>query len=312
MIDIVALGYIFNEKIQWPDGRIEGPYLGSTLSYGAVALGNLEANAGLVSNIGPETPKTLLQPLFDCGINLEGLNVCEDASEVKNLLIYREDGTKEIKYLSRSPEILFEDIPKSYHDALIFHLCLVDYDVPIKTIDAIKAVNQDAIFSADLGGVGGAHSTVEMREKYIDRDNGILQKEYLKRIDIGKASIEDAELVFGKKFSNSKDVAKAYIDSGVKMMIVTMGKDGAYVLSKDGSEKTIPAIPPRKVLDTTGAGDTFLTAFIVEYLKKRDIENAAIFASATSSLLIEKTGGVQVSRTPTKKQVLERIKKHRI
>lgn len=309
-VDIVAMGYIFNENIQWPDGRMQGPFLGATVSYGAVALGNLGANAGLVSNIGKDTPQSLLRPLYDCGIDLEGLHFKEGASEVKNLLVYHEDGTKEIKYLTRSPEIAFEDIPESYLNAKVFHLCLVDYDVPAKTLEAIKKVNPQAIFSADLGGAGGAHSTPELRAKYLRADGGRRQADYLRRIDIGKASLEDAQLVFGREFQTPVDAAAAYIEAGVGMMVVTMGEEGAYILDNSGAETIVPAATPYNgVVDTTGAGDTFITAFVAEHLRTGDVKQAAYFASATSSLLIEKTGGVQTSRTPTREQVRQRLEK---
>jgi fructoselysine 6-kinase len=62
-----------------------------------------------------------------------------------------------------------------------------------------------------------------------------------------------------------------------KLMIVTLGKDGAIAF--DGS-KTVksPAkiVNSKNIKDTTGAGDAFLAGFLVEYLKKNDIQTSLV------------------------------------
>ena len=176
-VDIVAMGFLFNEKIIWPDGRVQGPVLGATASYGSVALGGLGANAGLVSIVGEDTSRELLKPVLECGIDLKGLEFRKGASETCNLLEYFADGTKELTYLKVSPLIMFEDIPEEYLDAKVFHLCLVDYEVPVETIRKIRERNPKALITADLGGVGGAHSREATRNRYLDTDGGIMQKD---------------------------------------------------------------------------------------------------------------------------------------
>lgn len=308
MIEIVALGYLFNENITYANGRKDGPFLGGTAAYGAVALGRIGADAGLVSVIGENTPEGLLGPLYECGIDLKGLTRRKGASETKNVLTYFEDGTKEIEYLTRAPEIKYEDIPKEYRGANYFHLCLVDYEVPYETIAEIKRRNPQAVISADLGGLGGAHSTEEAREKFIRRRNGARQKEYLSAIDIGKASVEDAEAAFGRAFCSAREAAEAYIDQGVGAVVVTMGKDGAYIQTGGGIECRVPAVTPFKgVADTTGAGDTYIASFVAEYAKTGDLVHSALYAGAASSLLIEQTGGVNCTRVPSGEEIDKRL-----
>jgi len=71
---------------------------------------------------------------------------------------------------------------------------------------------------------------------------------------------------------------------------------------------TIPAFSPRTAeIDCTGAGDVWHAGFLAEYLKTRDLTQAGIFASALSSLVIEKTGGVRKERFPRYDQVIQRI-----
>ena len=307
-IKIVVLGYIFNETIVWPDGRTEGPFLGATVSYGAVALGRLGASAGIVTNVGPGTPEAILKPIYDCGINTTGVNIVKGAHETRNTLNYYEDGTKQLEYQTRAPLIQFSDIPESYLSADLYHLCLVDYEIPISTIKKLKKINPGAVISADLGGLGGAHSTQESREKHIRRDSGRVQDQYYSFIDFGKASMEDAEIAFGGEFASEKKAAEAYISKGVKNIIVTLGEKGSYILSRTGIEARIPMIPPRvNDIDTTGAGDTYMTAFMFEYMRSQDLVTAGMFASAAASIFIEQGGGVRVNRTPTYSMTRKRL-----
>ena len=309
-IEIVALGYVFNEHIAWPDGRLEGPFLGGTLSYGAVTLGRLGARAGLVTTIGKDTPVSLLKPFFRCGVNLAGLNVIDGAQETKDILYYKRDGTKTIEYLSRAPLIEFNYIPDEYLAAKSFLFCLVDYEVPIATLRQIRNTNARAMFAADLGGAGGAHSTSGTRQVYLAGDSA-LQKEYLSFFDIGKVSMEDAERAFDRAFGSAEQVADVYIDCGIGMVIVTLGENGVYIRSRAGDEYRVKAVPTDYgAVDTTGAGDTYIAAFTARYMETNDIREAAVFAGAAASLLIEKSGGVDISRIPTRAMVIERKRKN--
>ena len=67
-----------------------------------------------------------------------------------------------------------------------------------------------------------------------------------------------------------------------------MGGKGAWVA--DGS--TITHIPPRKVkvVDTTGAGDTFIGAMTLRLEKGEDMVTAGRFAAAASSVTITREG----------------------
>lgn len=56
------------------------------------------------------------------------------------------------------------------------------------------------------------------------------------------------------------------------------------------------------------AGDSFAAGFLVSYIQDKDAKKAGLFASATSSIVIEKKGGMKLDRMPTLSQVEERIK----
>jgi sugar/nucleoside kinase (ribokinase family) len=310
-VDIVTLGYIFNEHIKTNDGVVSGPYLGGTESYGSIGLAKAGYTTGAVTNIGPDTEKELLEPFKIAGVDMAGFNVYPGESETKDLLCYFEDGTKEITYLKRAPRVMPQDIPEVYLKTMkVCMLCLVDYEVDTSTIKFIKNKCPDVIVSVDLGGTGGAHSTKAMRDEYIVANGGKKQKELIGLIDIGKMSLEDYICITGKADVSLREAAEDMLNAGLKIVIITLGGDGSYILTREGEEYRIPAVTPyHGVIDTTGAGDTYVCIFTAEYLKTGNIEKAAYFASATTSILIEKTGGASPQRCPSRKMIEERLKR---
>ena len=303
--DVITLGYIFNENIVYPTHTI-GPVLGGTVSYSSVCLGRLGTKNGIVSNISADTPEELLQPFYDAGIDTTGLNMRAGISTTKNLLIYDADGNKNIKYIEKAPLILIEDIPEKYFNAKVFYICPVDFEVPLETLKKIRSGGKYKI-ACDLGGIGGAHSSLESRKTYGNNVLNII-KEYMSSIDIAKASIEDCHHIFGDKFNKPEDIIRELLDYGSEIVIITLGEKGSLI----GTESKTYNIHPIDaiVIDRTGAGDTFTSGFLSEYLISNDIKRAGIFATATSSLLIEKTGGVNARRFPTRDMVLERMKRY--
>lgn len=69
-------------------------------------------------------------------------------------------------------------------------------------------------------------------------------------------------------------------------LIVTRGARGASAVHHD-IEVTAPRV---EVTDVTGAGDTFLAALTVEYLKTTDIEKAVNFAVLASAVTVQHSG----------------------
>lgn len=84
---------------------------------------------------------------------------------------------------------------------------------------------------------------------------------------IVKASNEDFEWIF--ETNNFKDCAKNLIDNGTAIVIITSGKNGAWVITSDKNEIEIPA-QNIQVIDTIGAGDTFSAAFLAQ-LTNQDV-----------------------------------------
>lgn len=66
--------------------------------------------------------------------------------------------------------------------------------------------------------------------------------------------------------------------------IITLGPKGAiYMGSRYPTE-------PKETIDVSGAGDTFLAAFVTKYLQTQDVDISITFANKMSAIVVSKRG----------------------
>jgi fructokinase len=99
--------------------------------------------------------------------------------------------------------------------------------------------------------------------------------EMLSYATIVKPSRDDASRLFGRD-REPEEYIQAYHDMGPEIVIFTMGGDG-MLLSAGGELTHIPA-RRIKVVDATGAGDSFWAGFLVALLDGHSLQRCALFA----------------------------------
>jgi ribokinase len=82
--------------------------------------------------------------------------------------------------------------------------------------------------------------------------------------------------------------ARSLITTEQQAVVVTMGKEGAMWVNRDG-QGMIPSYKV-KVVDTTGAGDAFNGGLAVALAEGHDLADALAFANATAALCVTKPG----------------------
>ena len=88
-----------------------------------------------------------------------------------------------------------------------------------------------------------------------------------------KASDEDLNWIYSS--DNPQDSAIKIIESGASLVIVTLGKKGAFAVNKNHEVFEVLA-KKIDVIDTIGAGDTFAAALIAQLLEKSWINENAL------------------------------------
>lgn len=120
----------------------------------------------------------------------------------------------------------------------------------------------------------------------------------LEYADILKVSIEELEFITGYKDleEGSKHISEKY---GIHFILVTLGAGGCFY--RQGAQTGNLPTYDVKTVDTTGAGDAFLGAFLYQVIEKKkaltdlnksEMEQMIDFANAAGSLATMKKGAI--------------------
>jgi fructoselysine 6-kinase len=160
-------------------------------------------------------------------------------------------------------------------------------DLLVTTVFAQVEGLFDSVMSA---GAAGLRSVDFTNLSDIEEGVGFVSR-YADRFDIGFFGLlrTDVALI---------DALDGIARTRNRLFIVTLGPDGSVAL---GGPRRITerALPVARVVDTTGAGDSFAAGFLAEYCASRDIANSLARGSAEAARTIQHIGGFAFTATDT-------------
>jgi D-beta-D-heptose 7-phosphate kinase/D-beta-D-heptose 1-phosphate adenosyltransferase len=84
---------------------------------------------------------------------------------------------------------------------------------------------------------------------------------------------------------NEHEANQGVADELKEKTIVTLGPKGAMYM-----DTLYPSPHPKETIDVSGAGDTFLAAFVTKYLETEDVNVSITFANKMSAIVVSKRG----------------------
>ena len=131
----------------------------------------------------------------------------------------------------------------------------------------------------------------------------------LKGVEILICNLDESQAFFQTKENNLKKLIKLWLNTGVKNIIITNGKDGS--MFSDGKEiKHQPAIiiKDELVVDVTGAGDSFSGAVLHGLISNKSLASSVLYGTISASKTIQSKYAVnpELSVSLIKKE----LKKH--
>ena len=225
-------------------------------------LASLGHHVRLVCGVGDDLAGNILKDeAAKRGLDTSFMHVIPGMRTPVANLVVNKDGSR---YSVNSTATLLEGYVPSAEDVLgskvvsfasLFRAPLDQKDV---LLSLIRAAHEDgAVVCAD---------TKLPTFRYLDLDDlqGVLPF-----IDYLFPNEKEAEYYSGKQ--EYPEMARAFRERGVKNVILKTGPDGCYADTQEG----IFILPPAagKVVDTTGAGDSFVAGFISALLKEQSIRN---------------------------------------
>lgn len=291
MFDLTTVGHFAVDLIVSP--RITRPRdsLGGPPTYTSIAARKLGAEVSVISKVGGDFPAKYVDWLVKNGVDLSGLIRVDDAPSTRFVLSYEERG-RTLRLKSRAPSIAPSDIPESLESKAI-HASPIANELSSETIGKLRGLTE--ILSLDPQGLvrefdGEGNTRLKRLE-----DNRIL-----KDIDVLRSAMD--EFGFIVDVTDLRSALRKIHRCGVEVVIVTEGAEGA-ILSHGGRVIDVPACRSEAFVSATGAGDAFIGAFLVEYVRGKDVAWCACVGSAAASFVVE---GLGPSKFGGKREVYER------
>lgn len=277
----------------------------------AVAASRLGAHTAFLGKVGEDMHGVFLKKVLENeGVDTQGMIVDKHYFTTMAFVNLTESGERTFSF-ARKPgadtKIRKEEIEVDILDSTnIFHvgsLSLTDEPSRDTTFYAVKRAKENgSIISYDPNYRASLWKDEETAKKHM--------RSMIPYVDIMKISDEETELLTDEK--EVEAAASVLFEQGVKIVAVTLGKDGAYIYSKDGGQK-VPGFESH-VVDTNGAGDSFWGGFLYkinesgkkpENIMKEELVKYTLFGNSVASLCVERKGAIPAM--PGLKKVEERI-----
>lgn len=127
----------------------------------------------------------------------------------------------------------------------------------------------------------------------------LLNLEYLKKVNCLILNETEASFYLNKQIVSYEDVltnSKQLLSLSKDICIVTLGKKGSVLVEKNKCTKIDAKVV--NVIETTGAGDSYIGAFATKVFEESTFEEACNYATKVSSLTVQNIGAQ--SSMPTK------------
>jgi len=290
------------------------PSIGGSVTFGSLSL-KMYVNSvkiGIISNLGTlNFDKSLLRRFDDKDIDLRGVKSLKVAN-TKFLLDYS-DHSRTLTLKSRSPNLIFEDIPDFYlsNPPQIIVLAPLCNEISYEYVSKILRKFPKAYFGIDLQGfIRNIDDSGKV--SYIKEGSAIANITKIIKL-IGDRLILKGSEIEMKLLSNQEDPIKIMewfnLFNNEAIFIMTMGEAGSMIMKRGENLIKIPSYKPKRVLDETGAGDVYLAIFLYEFINSdmiwKQIEEIGYTASAAASFLVEKKGPEGFE---TKRKVMKRVR----
>lgn len=282
IIDVVAgpIGDSLFKTGSMPMQDIKMTYGGNGYNE-ASALRALGVEVNLISKLGnDEAGMKVMERLKSLGVDTTDVILEDNLTTSINVVLFDENGERRFltnpagsqRKLSKGDVLVALD---NMADVVCFSCMFVSplYDILSmkQTFAAIKEKGKTLV--VDMTKPKNGETIEDIRELLPYIDYFLPNEEELKMLckdDIDKA-------------------AAMLLEGGAKCVVVKVGGNGCRIYSKDETS-AVPAYRIDKVVDTTGAGDSFVAGFIYGLVNSMPLIDCSRFGNATASCSVEHIG----------------------
>ncbi len=291
-MSLLVVGSIAYDTVETPFGKVEDSLGGSALYFSAAA--SLFGPVNVVGVVGSDFDASKISFLKKRGVNLDGLYMESGKTFRWGGRYYEDMNKRETLFTYLNVFERFQPrIPEAYQHSEYVFLANIDPELQLQVLEQINKPKLVVLDTMNFW-INGKRAQLET---------------VLKRSDIIVVNDQEARELTGE-FNLIKAI-KRIVEFGPQSVIVKKGEHGA-MLYHDGKFFFAPAYPLEKVVDPTGAGDSFAGGFMGYIAKadKRDfptLKKAIIYGSTIASYNVEDFSFNRL-KTLTMEEIDERVR----
>ena len=300
MSKVIVVGTLAFDTIETPYGKVER-VIGGSAPFASLAAKTKNIECAVVSIVGNDFPKSYLDLLVSKGINISEVQIEKDGKSFFWCGKYHDNMNKRDTLETQVNVLANFDpkIPENFKNPDVLVLGNLDPKVQLSIVSQFdKKPN---------------FTMLDTMNFWMDNTLDNLLK-IISKVDL--ICINDEEVIQLSGCKDYENGVKKILTMGPKYIIMKKGEFGATLYS-DQSEFFCPSFKVKKVIDPTGAGDSFAGAFAGYLAESKNytfesISSALIYANAVASFCVEKFGIENMLHIP-KDEIDKRIsfiKKH--
>jgi len=293
-MSLAVLGTVALDHVKTPSG-FKKDMLGGSAAHFAMAA-RLFSDVHLVAVVGRDFPVRHIDFLKRKGIDLSSLKINKSGKTFRWRGEYKKDDLNTALTLATELGVLESYVPElKDHQKHLPNIFLANFD-PDLQIMLLKHVK-----SPRLIGLDSMNLWINHKQKSLRR--------LMKMVHLFVANDSEARALSGE--NNLIKAAQALRAMGPRMIVIKKGEHGVLFYSRDVMF-SFPAYPVDKVVDPTGAGDTFAGG-LMGYLSKvgriddKNLRRALLYATTVASFNVQGFGMAKTASL-SMRDVEERMK----
>ena len=278
MSKVIVVGTLAFDTIETPYGKVER-VIGGSAPFASLAAKTKNVECAVVSIVGNDFPKSYLDLLVSKGIDISEVQIEKSgksffwSGKYYHNMNKRDTLETQVNVLANfNPKI-----PKNYSNTDILVLGNLDPKVQLSIVSQFEKRPKFTI--------------LDTMNFWMDNTLDNLLK-IISKVDL--ICINDEEVIQLSGCKEYKNGIKKILTMGPKYLIMKKGEFGATLYS-ERLEFFCSSFKVSKVIDPTGAGDSFAGAFAGHLAESKNytfnsISSALIYANAVASFCVEKFG----------------------
>lgn len=299
------------------EGKAHSDKVGGNAIYAAVGAAIWSDYVSVWGRIGENYPREWIANLADLGINGRGIKRIQGDHDHRTFYAYQTDGSRDDtqpeKHYHRiglpMPKSLvgYRDSTPSQDDPVVFEPLALRKEDWSEHFQGVSAVHLSPLplrthmdLAPFLRDLSIEQITVDPGERYMRPNLAKYLQRFLPYVDVFLPSVQEMRSLFGPNASMI-DSAKTLGEWGAKRIVIKRGSHGVSLFQRDW-DHFVHLAPfhdkgDRRIIDVTGAGDSFCGGFMVGLSRQSGMEYAAKLGLVSASLTIEGYGALHPLQT---------------